>query len=90
MYFWATSLDFSLTSSAHKAATRMKAACMQICRQTSFHFSIVSTADVFASGHALTWNGAAHRICCFLRKDGVGVAMWKKQEDVVSGQRCYP
>lgn len=40
------------TSSAHKAATRMYAACMQVCLHTSSHFSTVSKADVFTSGNA--------------------------------------
>ena len=40
-----------LTSSAHKAATRIKAACTQVCLHTSSHFSVVSRALVLASGH---------------------------------------
>lgn len=45
-------LFLCFTSSAHNAATRMYAACTQICRQTASHFSAVSRADAFTSGHA--------------------------------------
>lgn len=48
-----------LTSSAHKAATRMYAACMQVCLHKSSHFSAVSKAEVLNSGHA----------CCGMQKN---------------------